>query len=77
MVYPIPHVGWSTFIHILQFCIYLALLGLKILLTGDDIGVDVTFGEGAEGAGLLVKDFSVRLRGGLTLIEPRVDPPPR
>ena len=57
----------TTFIHILQFCIYLALLSLQILLTGDDIGVDVANRVGAAEA-----DLSARLRGGLTLIEPRV-----
>ena len=70
VVSPIPHVC----IHILQFCIYLALLGLKILLTVDAIGVDVPIGWGA-GVCVRVLDLADRLRGGLILME--LDPPPR
>ena len=53
------------------FFICLALLGLKILLTGVDVRVDVAIG--AAGAG--VRGLSDRLRGGL--IRWRLDPTPR
>lgn len=56
---------WAVFIHILQFCIYLALLRLKILLTFDPIGVEDPTGVGT-GVGLRVLlDLADRLRGGL------------
>ena len=75
VVSPIPHVAWCTFIHILQFCIYLALLGLKKLLTGGDlIGVDVPSGW-SSGVGVPVLDFARRLRGGLTVMDVDDEPP--